>query len=35
MHMGIRRFTKYPLTDTIALRRKVAALLIAENKYCF
>ena len=22
-------------TDTIALRRKVAALLIAENKYCF
>ena len=35
MHMGIKRFTKYPLTDTIALRRKVAALLIAENKYCF
>lgn len=35
MHMGVKRFTKYPMTDTISLRKQVAAKLIAENKYCF
>ena len=35
MHMGVKRFTKYPMTDTISLRKKVAAKLMAENKYCF
>ncbi|MBT8326428.1 MAG: acyl-CoA dehydrogenase family protein [Bacteroidia bacterium] len=35
MHMGIKRFTKYPMTDTISLRKQVAAKLIAENGYCF
>ncbi len=35
MHMGIKRFTKYPLTDTIALRKEIAAKIIAENGYCF
>lgn len=35
MHMGIKRFTKYPLTDTISLRKQIAAKLIAENGYCF
>jgi hypothetical protein len=35
MHMGVKRFTKYPMTDTISLRKQVAAELIKENKYCF
>ena len=35
MHMGVKRFTKYPMTDTISLRKQVARKLIAENKYCF
>jgi|TARA_B110000902_G_scaffold47997_2_gene54624 alkylation response protein AidB-like acyl-CoA dehydrogenase len=35
MHMGVKRFTKYPMTDTISLRKQVATKLIAENKYCF
>ena len=35
MHMGVKRFTKYPMIDTISLRKQVAAKLIAENKYCF
>jgi alkylation response protein AidB-like acyl-CoA dehydrogenase len=35
MHMGLKRFTKYPMTDTISLRKQVAAELIKENKYCF
>ncbi len=35
MHMGLKRFTKYPLTNTIALRKKVAEKIIAENVYCF
>gem|GEM_PF-1631821 len=29
--MGVKRFTKYPMTDTISLRKQVAAKLIAEN----
>jgi len=35
MHMGVKRFTKYPMTDTISLRKQVAEALIKENKYCF
>lgn len=35
MHMGVKRFTKYPITDTISLRKQVAAELIKQNKYCF
>ncbi len=35
MHMGLKRFTKYPITNTIALRKQVAEAIIAENKYCF
>ncbi|MDB4160965.1 acyl-CoA dehydrogenase family protein [Bacteroidia bacterium] len=35
MHMGVKRFTKYPMTDTVSLRKQVARKLIAENKYCF
>ena len=32
---GIRRFTKYPPTNVKAARRKIAAVAIAENGYCF
>jgi len=35
MHMGVKRFTKYPMINTIELRKQVAAELIKENKYCF
>lgn len=35
MLMGVKRFTKYPMTNTKALRRNVAARLIEEGKYCF
>lgn len=35
MHMGVKRFTKYPMINTIDLRKQVAAKIIAENKYCF
>lgn len=35
MHMGLKRFTKYDIINTKALRRKIADKLIAENKYCF
>ncbi|MEY2923603.1 MAG: hypothetical protein RLZZ337_143 [Bacteroidota bacterium] len=35
MHMGLKRFTKYPMTNTIFLRKAVAEKVIAENKYCF
>lgn len=35
MHMGVKRFTKYPMIDTISLRKQIAAELIKENKYCF
>ena len=34
MLMGIKRFTKYPLTNTKQLRRNIAAKLIAANEYC-
>lgn len=33
--MGLKRFTRYPVQNVKALRRKVAAAMIAENSYCF
>ncbi len=35
MLLGIKRFTKPSPINTIALRRKVAEKMIAENQYCF
>ena len=35
MLMGIKRFTKYPMTNTKELRRNVAAKLIEANTNCF
>ena len=35
MHMGVKRFTKYPMLNTIKLRKQIAAKLIEENKYCY
>ncbi len=35
MHMGVKRFTKYPMINIIALRKQIAGKLIEENKYCF
>lgn len=35
MHMGLKRFTKYPMINTIALRKKVAEKVIGEGEYCF
>ena len=35
MLMGVKRFTKYPPQNVTALRREVAAKLIAENEYCY
>jgi hypothetical protein len=34
MHMGLKRFTKYPMINTIALRKKVAEKVIGEGGYC-
>ncbi len=33
--MGLKRFSKYPPTNVMAARRKVAAALISANEYCF
>ena len=33
--MGLKRFSKYPVRNVKALRRRVAAELIQENGYCF
>jgi alkylation response protein AidB-like acyl-CoA dehydrogenase len=35
MLMGLKRFTKYEVVNTKTIRRKLADILIAENKYCF
>lgn len=35
MHMGVKRFTKYPMLNTIKLRKQIAAKLIEENRYCY
>lgn len=36
MLMGLKRFTKYTnIPNVITLRKEIAAMLIAENKYCF
>ncbi len=35
MHMGLKRFTKYPMINIIALRKKIAEKVISENEYCF
>jgi len=35
MLMGVKRFTKYPPQNVVALRRKIAAKLVEENEYCF
>jgi hypothetical protein len=33
--MGLKRYTKYEPFDTIGARRRIAARMIAENRYCF
>jgi hypothetical protein len=35
MLLGLKRFTKYEVVNTKAIRRKLADILIAENKYSF
>jgi len=35
MLMGLKRFTKYEVINTKDIRRKLADILIAENKYSF
>jgi alkylation response protein AidB-like acyl-CoA dehydrogenase len=35
MYMGVKRFTKYPITNTIAARKQVAKELIEKEEYCY
>ncbi len=35
MHVGLKRFTKTESLNTKETRRRIAAQIIAENKYCF
>ncbi len=35
MLMGLKRFTKYPPVNVKSARRKIAAILIEKNEYCF
>lgn len=35
MHLGLRRFTKTEDTDTISLRREIAAYLLEQGRYAF
>ena len=33
MHMGLKRFTKYPITNTLSLKKKVASILIEKDTF--
>lgn len=33
MHMGLKRFTKYPILNTISLKKKIASILIEKNTF--
>lgn len=33
MHMGLKRFTKYPVLNTISLKKKIASVLIEKNTF--
>ena len=33
MHMGLKRFTKYPILNTLSLKKKIASKLIEKNTY--
>jgi len=33
MHMGLKRFTKYPILNTISLKKKIASVLIEKNTF--
>jgi alkylation response protein AidB-like acyl-CoA dehydrogenase len=33
MHMGLKRFTKHPITNTLSLKKKIASVLIEKNTF--
>jgi hypothetical protein len=33
IHMGLKRFTKYPILNTLSLKKKIASKLIEKNTY--